>query len=130
LFSVASRTIRKAFWLPSRRVHLCASKAEWISTSVFAVNCELQRSHTPSRDGLVLTMRSLRFAMTQVYRFRGERIRPVDFKRHHYPIPGTLTYPDYNEGETAGGSPAAVNERSPVLAASALGTPNFRAPDE
>jgi hypothetical protein len=32
------------------------------------VNCDLQRSQTPRTSGVVLTMRSLRLSMIQVYR--------------------------------------------------------------
>lgn len=51
---------------------------------MFAVNCELQRSHTPSRDGLVLTMRSLRIARPQVCRPDEPIAIPVDFEWPHY----------------------------------------------
>ena len=56
LFSVASRTIRKAFWLESSRLHLCWSncfcrficESETFFSSVRGtVNCWLQNSHTP-----------------------------------------------------------------------------------
>jgi hypothetical protein len=89
LLSVASCTTRRAFWLLSSGTHLCASNAALTSASAACPdlsepNSELHRSHTPSMDGVFFTMRSLRFGISQVYRYAGHLFRPVDFKRHHY----------------------------------------------
>jgi hypothetical protein len=62
LSSVASRTTRRAFWLPSIGLHLWASNAALISFSA-PLNCELQRSQTPSSDGVRFTILSFRFSI-------------------------------------------------------------------
>lgn len=82
MLSVTSRRSRRAFWLLSGGTQSCPSNAALISASE-PVNSTLRRSQTPSIDGVRFTMRSLRFAMSQVYRSRPKRIWPVDFKRHH-----------------------------------------------
>jgi hypothetical protein len=97
LFSVASRTTRKAFWLLSSGLHLCALNAVTISATASAsvansseLNSEPHRSHTPARIGFFFTMRSPRFGISQVYRSERQNWKPVDFKRHHYQAFETL----------------------------------------
>jgi hypothetical protein len=65
-------------------VHLWASNAGRILASELDLNWQLQRSQTPRNGGILLTMRSFRFGISQVYRSSEESRPPVDFKRHHY----------------------------------------------
>ena len=75
LFSVASRTIRRAAWLESSRLHLCALNCSSMSALASgcplkgscAGNCMLQNSQIPSTELLVRrTILSFRFAMIRL----------------------------------------------------------------
>ena len=91
LSSVASRTIRRAFWLLSSNLHLWELKRVWISDSAARncrncdLNCALQYSQIPSEGKSYLTIRRFRLlAMPTVYAVNADIQRPVEIKRHHY----------------------------------------------
>lgn len=91
LSSVALCTTRNAFWLLSNGSHSWNLNSRWISTlaalmtGIFDSNWVLQRSHTASGVALILTKRSLRVSMNQVYRAAANQLRPVCFKLDQYP---------------------------------------------
>ena len=95
LSSVASRTIRSAFWLLSSGLHLCPLKLTSMSASAVAgsvcidLNWALQASQTPMIGGTRFTSLSFRFGMNQVSHRQQANTSPVDFKRHHYPKSGS-----------------------------------------
>jgi hypothetical protein len=69
---VASRTIRRAFWLLSTGLHLWAVNASAISTAAVSseglpdLNWALQRSQMPRAGVVRFTIRNLRLAMHKV----------------------------------------------------------------
>jgi len=76
--SVASRTIRKAFWLLSLGLQVWDANALRIS-SLVPLNVVLQRSQITS-SGSRLTVRIFRERIDTVYSHA-----PVQMKRHQYP---------------------------------------------
>jgi hypothetical protein len=91
LFSVASRTIRKAFWLLSIGLHVWASNCACTSDpasrrlGLIDLNCILQNWQTPKTLGVSLrTIRSSLLAMPTVYERCLRDSRSVEIKRHQY----------------------------------------------
>ena len=80
MFSVASRTIRKAFWLVSLGVQAWDANALSIFSFV-PLNVVLQRSQITS-SGSRLTTRIFRERMSTVY-----SQAPVQMKWHQYQVP-------------------------------------------
>ena len=83
MFSVASCTTRSAFWLLSSGSHLCASKA---SDDRLELNSELHRSHTPSREGVLFTMRSLARGHNPSLPLRSQSFATCGFQTAPLPI--------------------------------------------
>jgi hypothetical protein len=104
LFSVASRTTGRAFWLLSIGLHSCVSNCSWMDgwPSITrpvgsAENCALQYSQIPKTGILAdrFTILRLRFAINTVSHKPGNHASLVDFKRHHYPKNGSLVTLDH-----------------------------------